>query len=81
MALYLRWFSLASIWPDLHYSLKHTSNLRRPDIVSFRLKALEFWDKHVLAAAIDYISGKAVSRLLTSKSSLKTAAFLNDLSD
>lgn len=54
MALYLNWFSLTSVLPDLNYSLKHTSNLRRPDIVSSRLKALEFWEKHGLAAAMDY---------------------------
>lgn len=56
MALYMNWSGLASIMPDLNYSLKHTSNLRYPKIVEFRLKCLEFWSKHGLAAALDYSS-------------------------
>ena len=54
MALYLSWFSFASVWPDLNYSLKHASNLRRPDMVGFGLEALKFWDKHGLKAAMDF---------------------------
>ena len=54
MALYMNCFSLASVLPDLNYSLKHTSKLRYPETVSFRLRCLEFWDKHGLEAALDF---------------------------
>ena len=54
MALYTNTHYLASLWPDFNYSLKHTSNLRHPEVVQFRISCLEFWHKHGLAAALDY---------------------------
>lgn len=54
MALYMNCFNLTSIMPDFNYSLKHTSNLRYPNVVEHRIKCLEFWSKHGLAAALDY---------------------------
>lgn len=69
MALYMNCFSLASVLPDLNYSLKHTSNLRSPETVHFRINCLEFWAKHGLAAAIDY-SGVSKSTLYVWRKSL-----------
>ena len=62
MALYMNQHGLSSFLVNLNYSLKHTSNLRHPEIVQFRVSCLEFWTKHGLAAAIDY-SGKSKSTL------------------
>lgn len=62
MALYTNTHYLTSLFPNLNYSLKHTSNLRYPDVVQFRVKCLEFWSKHGLTAAIDY-SGASKSTL------------------
>ena len=36
------------------YANKHISNLRRSDIVEYRIKVLEFWDKFGLTAALNY---------------------------
>ena len=76
MALYTNTHSLASLLPNLNYSLKHTSDLRHPEVVQFRISCLEFWNKHGLAAALDY-AGVSRSTLYAWRKALKDSQQLD----
>ncbi len=52
MALYLKWFSFASVIKNLDYSNKHTSKLRNEVEVNRRIDALKFWEEFGIKAAI-----------------------------
>lgn len=62
MSFYTNIKSFTSILPDLNYSLKHTSDLKYPEIVQSRIEALNFWNKHGLDAAVDH-TGRSKSTL------------------
>lgn len=62
MPLYTNTYYLSNIIPTLNYSLKHTSTLQHPQVVEFRIKALTFWQKYGIEAAMDY-SGYSKSSL------------------
>lgn len=76
MPLYFKTESFASIINNFNYSLKHTSNLNNPAEVERRIKVLEFWNKHGLAAAIDY-SNRSRATLYNWKKALEDSRSLD----
>lgn len=44
----------SSYFNNWYYSIKHRSTLRYPEIVSFRVQVLEFWNKYGLEAALEF---------------------------
>lgn len=71
MSLYMKIHRSASImW------LKDAPNLRNPEVVKYRLDCLAFWNKHGLAAALDY-AGVSRSTLYKWKKDLISSRVLD----
>lgn len=71
MSLYMKIHRSASImW------LKDAPNLRNPEVVKYRLDCLAFWNKHGLAAALDY-AGVSRSTLYKWKKDLSSSRGLD----
>lgn len=76
MPLYTNNHYLSSILPNANYSLKHTSNLKYPEVVEFRIKTLMFWNKYGIEAAIDY-SGYSKSSIYRWRKQLEDSRSLD----